>query len=339
MSTRRWWTLALLAALCWSPAALAGDAKEGSDGGDEAPADEAPSEDAPADEAPAGGASAEEASSDAPAAEASTGAPGEPATIEPAAEVWVAPTERSNDVPPPNVPQPDEDEEPLPDDDDPYDSTRDRANRALLAFRAQRGVPKYFVFFLGGSSVSIFDEGLQRWQDRESLPQFAWGFDVFLHERIAVALGGTLSGWRNSEVAADVALQSVDLSVRTGSLEAAAKAVITPPYWPVRPYGRVGGGVRMAAIGLAGDTRDDRLARRWHGGATGYAVVGLGVELTTPRIWHGINVPWGIGLRIEGGMEIGGGGDTVMAPSVDLGTAGQLDLGPAYIDAGLVLLF
>ena len=338
MSALRLSFLALLAALLWSPVATAGDADDEAEPSDESE-DEAPPADVPADEpadapAAAPAAAPEEVPAVAPAAApAAPEAPIAPAEVDP----WDASPRRSNDVPAPPVDSgtapPSARAAPA---GDVYKTTREKAEHDLLVLRAKRGVPKYLVVFVGGSSVSVFDEGLLRWQGRESVPQFGWGLDVFLHERFAVALGGTLSGERTTTLSD---ASDVSLSLRTGSLEAAAKAVITPPYWPVRVYGRGGAGVRMAAMGLTGGLRDDRLARRWHDGAAGYGVVGMGVELTTPRIWRDVEVPWGIGLRIEGGAELGGGGATVLAPSVDLGTAGRVDLGPLYIDVGLVLLF
>ncbi len=342
MSPQRCSLLALLALLAWSLPARADD---------ESTEEEAPASDEPADGDTDGEPAPEStapsaAPSTAPADGSSPGATAAEGVTSPApsdAPAWVpASATLSPEVPAPPLQRVvdedlEADESDTDADPDPYEATRERAGHDLLAFRAKRGVPKYFTLFVGASGVSVFDEGLLRWQDKASIPQFSWAFDVFLHERIAVGIAGTLGGWGRSVI--DGNASAVDLQLRTGSLEAAAKAVFTPPYWPVRPYVRAGGGARIAAVGLTGDARDDRLARRWHEGAAAYGLVGLGVELTTPRIWEGVNVPWGIGLRVEGGAEIGGGGSTVLAPSVDLGSAGRLDLGPVYADVGLLLLF
>ena len=349
--------LILFAALLWCPAAVAGDAESESDepSGDEPDGDAPPADAPPADAPPAEAPPAEAPPADAaapaavpaetvPSPDAPVTEPAPATPVEPAFDPWDASAKPADAVPPPPVeaapkaPAGRSATKPSP-GIDPYQSTRDKAARELLAFRAKRTVPKYLVVFLGGSSVSVFDEGLLRWQDADSIPQFSWGVDLFLHERIGVALSGTASGSRSTEASGEDSTSSVSLSLRTGSLELAAKAVITPPYWPVRTYGRAGAGVRAAALGLEGGVRDDRLARRWHSGAAGYGVVGLGIEVTSPRIWSEIEVPWGVGLRVEAGAEIGGGGTTPLAPSVDLGTAGRVDLGPLYVDVGLVLLF
>ncbi len=217
-----------------------------------------------------------------------------------------------------------------------YKKARKRARKARLELAAKRGIPAYFVVHLGGSNVSVFDEGLLRWQDAPSIAGFSSSLDVYLHERIAVSVGGSVSEWRETGINAPGA-DRVSFSVRTGAIDGAAKLVITPPYWPVRPYVRAGGGVRLAAVRIeqGGDNVDKRFAE----GAAPYATVGLGVELTTPRIIYGVNIPWGIGLRFEGGGQFGGGGTTPAAPSVDLGDFGRLDLGPLYFQGGLVLLF
>jgi hypothetical protein len=269
---------------------------------------------------------------------------GEPApTDEPEPEPEPGPEEPAPDEGPEDAPtSPDEADAP----DDPNEPEVEETvpqwrleRRVRLQEKAQRDGPKYMSIFLGVSGTSVFDEGLLQWQEQADIPQFSWAVDVFPHERIGIGVAGTLGGWRKVVIANAPDTTGINLETRTASLEAAAKVVFTPPYLPVRPYLRGGGGARIAVIAVEGATRNDRLAKRWHEGVAGYGLVGFGIEVTTPRIWDEVEVPWAIGLRLEGGLEIGGGGDVVMAPSVDLGTAGRLDLGPAYVDVGLLLLF
>ena len=289
-----------------------------------------PSEAAPAP-AEAGPAPSEAAPAPAEDAPAPSEAPAEAA---PAPTVWTPPPAEA--VPePPRPPVLEDDPIDEPESHDGYVKARKRARKARLEAAAKRGIPAYFVVFVGGADVSVFDEGLLRWQDAPSLSAFSSSLDVYLHPRIAASVGGSGGAWRQTGIQGDT--ERVDFAVRTGSLDAAAKVVFTPPYWPVRPYARAGGGVRFAAVAIShgGENIDQRFAE----GAAPYATVGLGVELTTPRVIQTIEIPWGIGFRIEGGAQLGGGGSTPATPSVDLGEFGRLDLGPLYVQGGLVLLF
>ena len=63
--------------------------------------------------------------------------------------------------------------------------------------------------------------------------------------------------------------------------------------------------------------------------------LGLGMEFLNPRR-NGARIA--LGGKLEGGVLIGPGGDQVgLAPGLDFGEAGMLEVGPVYVEAGFVM--
>jgi hypothetical protein len=61
-----------------------------------------------------------------------------------------------------------------------------------------------------------------------------------------------------------------------------------------------------------------------------FATVGLGAEISTPTHVRRKAIPLALGMVIEGGVRVGGGGDVVAAPSGQLDELGGMDVGPWY---------
>ncbi len=195
------------------------------------------------------------------------------------------------------------------------------------------------MFSIGGGETLVVDEAFRDLYDREQLRGVRWGLDVYFHPNIALSMTGGNNGQNDSQLGLDSDLLDVNLELRMASFDAAAKGVLAPAYWPVRPFARAGGGFHHLRAEVTDREVGGNLRVRHYEGVAGYAVLGGGVEITTPRQIKDRKWPWGIGGTVEAGVHLGGGGDAVAAPSATLGDLGQLDLGPGYVRGGLVFLF
>ncbi|MCO4773816.1 MAG: hypothetical protein KDA24_27540, partial [Deltaproteobacteria bacterium] len=242
--------------------------------------------------------------------------------------------------------------EPITEDDDAavYAQARSAQNARVAKWKAHKNkamLAPQMSLFLGGQQVRIFDAGWGSLGDVPRVDSFSGGFDIWAHPNIAVSLAWSDSNTVSDSVSDDTEAASLNVTGRIRSFDGGAKAALAPRWMPVRPIVRAAFGVRTAEVEVQDGSVSSNLKGRQASGAAPYGKIGGGLEIVTPRYfgtgWQDKNavksIRWGAGFLIEGGAEIGGGGDVPAASSIDLGEFGRLDVGPWYFRAGLLIFF
>lgn len=189
---------------------------------------------------------------------------------------------------------------------------------------------------LGGGRIAAFDEGYQDLTDAEQIPFGSWGIDLWVMPRLSVSLSGVIGQQQSVNLADADGLGSLRIDPRVTGMDASVRFVPTPPALPIRPFVRAGGGFYRVHVSVTDPSSTDNLRQRDVRAATPYALLGAGVEITSPHRVRDVQLPFAAGILFEGGARLGGGGTVPAAPSVDLGSLGNLDLGPWYFRVAFV---
>ena len=233
-----------------------------------------------------------------------------------------------------------------------------RAPSAMgVAYATNQG--PWFSIQIGGGGTQILDPGwtmlglvVRRGQEsgQGALDRFHFGVDVYPHPNVAVSVAIAHTEDRGHLVTTDTD-GSLTFTTSSSGMDVGGKVILAPPFLPLRPYVRGGGGFFQVTTKLTAAQGNGNLASREYSGLAPYGMVGGGIEITSPRqLPPGARkgkkstgkdrLRWGAGFFIEGGVTLGGGGtEVVAAPTVDLGDLGDLSMGPGYLRMGMVLLF
>lgn len=186
---------------------------------------------------------------------------------------------------------------------------------------------------IGGDRIAVTDEGWRALAYGSGFDLAQWELGVMVTPRIGVSISGMQGEWWGGSVDwqgdSEDDYDGIELSTRVAAWEVTGRFVPTPPFFPIRGYVRAGGGgflVHARAMDYSGDN----LGQRDYRGSAGFAVVGLGAEIGSPTRAGRRAVPLAMGVQIEGGARLGGGGEVVAAPSSPVGVLGRFDLGPWY---------
>ena len=188
---------------------------------------------------------------------------------------------------------------------------------------------------IGGSRVAVFDEGLKALREESDFQLAQWELGVMVTPRLGVSVSGMTSPGRVTRVngpydETDASGLWVDVEPTVAAWEASVRFVATPPFFPVRGFVRAGGGMYLVHVRLTDSEASGNLRQRDYRGTAPFATVGLGAEIATPTHVRSKAIPVAMGLVIEGGARVGGGGEVVAAPSSQLDQLGGVDLGPWY---------
>lgn len=203
--------------------------------------------------------------------------------------------------------------------------------------------------FLGGQKVFVQDPGWGLVSPQDSAEAFAGEFTVWLHPNIGAAVGWSDTGeaTRTVEYYEPIEGGSLRVDSRVRHVDFGVRGALAPEWLPVRPVARAAFGLRGVDVTVVDSNVSGNLRGREESGIAPFARLGGGIEVLTPRHvgkdWRDKgavrDLRWAIGVSIEGGVDLGGGGEIAAAGSVDLGDLGRLDLGPGWFRAGVVLLF
>jgi len=201
-----------------------------------------------------------------------------------------------------------------------------------------------FSLSFGGGRLASVDSGYASLRGDDDMHFGQIEAEVLLLPRLAVAgsVIGTSSGGARVQGGYDEQLGSsgsFSVEPRLTSWDVSVRLVPTPPFFPIRGYVRLGGGVHHVHVRVSDDEVYDNLGQRDERGLAGFALMGVGTEIGSPTAARGRSLPVTAALVLEGGARVGGGGDLVAAPSADLGSFGRLDLGPWYFRAAFKLSF
>ena len=319
-------TLLLLLGLLALPTSAQAQGEEGDETTDET-ADE-PAEPAPAEEA--------EPASDDEAVEATGEAAPAPVEATPVAEpappVWTAPEPVEE---PESAPEIVEEAPAAPEELDDLKGKREKPDYVSTGDRYRR-LGTAISLSIGGSRVAVFDEGLLAMRSDGDFHLAQWELGVMVVPRLGVSVSGMASpdrtmqvnGVYDEETGGNSAWIQIEPSV--SAWEVTARFVPTPPFFPVRGFLRAGGGMYLVHVRVTDQQLGGNLRQRDFRGVAPFATVGLGAEISTPTRVRRRAIPLAMGLVIEGGVRVGGGGEVIAAPSSQLDLLGGVDVGPWY---------
>lgn len=337
---KRFTILMMLLGLMALPASASAQGDDGDESGDEtteegeaeaAPADEAEAvpadEVAPTDEpAPADGA---EASAEEPAPD------GEP-VAEPATEaVWGATPDVAVEPEPEAEEVVEAEAEEVVEADPAQDPRRQNKPDFTSPGDRYRRLGTAVTFSIGGSRLAVFDEGITSLRSDADFHLAQWELGVQIVPRLGVSLSGLSSQARTMSVNGSYDETSgtetwLQVTPTVSAWEVSARFVPTPPFFPVRGFVRAGGGMYLVHVRVTDSNAGGNLRQRDHRGVAPFATVGLGAEITTPTRLRRKAIPLSLGMVIEGGARVGGGGEVTAAPSSQLAELGGVDVGPWY---------
>jgi hypothetical protein len=319
--------------------------------GDEEPADESGGDDEASDESGGDDEASDESGGD-EAAEESAGddttetGEGEERTTKPAsdeeaeAEPAENTTEESVEFPDPASFYNDE----APDSDavvEPTGPTGPMFHRSAADYRS---LVTAISFSVGGGRLASIDPGLAGLRGSGDLRYDQFELGVMLLPRLGLSASVMTTNTGSSSVDGlydEIEGESLVLGVtpKIRSWEVSARLIPTPPFFPIRGYVRAGGGAHHMHLRITDYSADGNLGQYDERGVAGFAVLGLGAEISSPNGVRGHSIPVTAALVLEGGARIGGGGDVVAAPSADLSSFGRLDVGPWYFRAAFKVSF
>jgi len=199
-------------------------------------------------------------------------------------------------------------------------------------------------FSVGGGRLASADPGLVGLRGSDALRYDQFELGVMLLPRLGLSASVMTTNTGSSSVDGlydEIEGESLvlDVTPKIRSWEVSARLIPTPPFFPIRGYVRAGGGAHHMHLQIIDYSADGNLRQRDERGVAGFAVLGLGAEISSPNGVRGHSIPVTAALVLEGGARIGGGGDVVAAPSADLSSFGRLDVGPWYFRAAFKLSF
>ena len=192
-----------------------------------------------------------------------------------------------------------------------------------------------------GRSIFLLDPGWGITGRTDVVQGFQPRLDIDLGIPVVLSLS---YGYFQRDGSANTAEQGGTLStgVSVHSIDVGAKFFPAPRPWMFQPYGHVFGQVFVGQAEFNEGWYDDysqsgtmgNLSSRTFDDIAPALGLGLGFELLSPRP-NGRRIAFG--GKAEAGVLIGPGGTQVgLAPGLDFGEAGTLEIGPVYLEAGFV---
>lgn len=324
--------LMLMLGLLALPASVFAQGEDGEDAGDETTDEEA--EPVPAEEVPAEAPETPEVEEEAPEVEPATEAT---PTIEPVAgEVWSSSSEAEPVVEPEPEPEPVVASKPAVEPEPENEATTKSKPDFSKPGERYRRLGTAISLSIGGNRVAVFDEGLRSLSSDADLQLAQWELGVMVTPRLGVSVSGLSSPTRSMQIngpydaISEISETRLQIEPTVSAWEATARFVATPPFFPVRGFVRAGGGMYLVHVRVTDLVASGNLAQRDYRGTAPFATVGLGAEISTPTQVRDRAIPLAMGLVIEGGVRVGGGGEVIAAPNSKLDELGGMDLGPWY---------